>query len=104
MALTSDPISVRTTRLNNLILGNNCSGKLNNRCAGSGASDEQSTSTVGHLGLPEAICRESLLDAFYLLYNECDKDVLKKRDKNIAEFVNKCKFLKFSKNFFVFVK
>lgn len=40
----------------------------------------------------EAICREGLLDAFCLLYNECDKETLKKRDRNIAEFVNKCKF------------
>lgn len=40
--------------------------------------------------LSESINRESLLDAFCLLYKECDKDALRKRDKNIAEFVNKC--------------
>ncbi|XP_037930564.1 citron Rho-interacting kinase-like, partial [Teleopsis dalmanni] len=33
--------------------------------------------------------RETLLDVFCLLYNECDKDTLKKRDRNIADFVNK---------------
>ncbi|XP_017844328.2 citron Rho-interacting kinase [Drosophila busckii] len=59
------PISVRTTRLNNLILGKNA-----------GVAQKR-------------ICREGLLDAFCLLYNECDKDTLKKRDRNIAEFVNK---------------
>lgn len=42
--------------------------------------------------LSEFLNRESLLDAFCLLYNECDKESLRKRDKHIAEFVNKCMF------------
>lgn len=85
-----EPISVRTTRLNNLILGK-----------GVGAVQKSSTSALRRSVVPlntasaavaEAICREGLLDAFCLLYNECDKETLKKRDRNIAEFVNKCKF------------
>ncbi|XP_023164478.2 citron Rho-interacting kinase [Drosophila hydei] len=82
-----EPISVRTTRLNNLILGK-----------GVGAVQKSSTSALRRSVVPlntasaavaEAICREGLLDAFCLLYNECDKETLKKRDRNIAEFVNK---------------
>ncbi|XP_064548386.1 citron Rho-interacting kinase [Drosophila montana] len=82
-----EPISVRTTRLNNLILGK-----------GVGAVQKPSSSASRRSIVPvntasaavaEAICREGLLDAFCLLYNECDKETLKKRDRNIAEFVNK---------------
>lgn len=67
-----ESISVRVTRLNNLIVGY--------------------TNDSSKFGKPivECLAREGLLDAFCLLYNECDKDNLKKRDKNILEFVNKC--------------
>lgn len=42
-----------------------------------------------------AINREGLLDALFLLYDECSKDALKKRHKNIQDFASKCKFLIF---------
>ncbi|KAI8120196.1 Citron Rho-interacting kinase [Lucilia cuprina] len=70
MAQLRDAISVRTTRLNNVLLGGG-------RSYGVSAA------------LAETMTRESLLDAFNLLYHECDKETLRKRDKNIAEFVNK---------------
>lgn len=38
-----------------------------------------------------ALNRETLLDAFNALYNECSKDALKKNDSNIFDFVKKCK-------------
>lgn len=55
------------------------------------------------LGRPEAlskerkeICqginREGLLDALFVLYDECNKDAIKKKNKNIADFTNKCKY------------
>lgn len=90
-----DPISVRTARLNNLILGKGVgvSTKPAGNATGSGAASVRRSvvpvSTTS-AAVAEAVCREGLLDAFCLLYNECDKDALKKRDRNIAEFVNKC--------------
>lgn len=91
-----EPISVRTARLNNLILGKGAGvcAKPAGSASGSGipASTRRSIVPVSttSAAVAEAICREGLLDAFCLLYNECDKDTLKKRDRNIAEFVNKC--------------
>jgi len=92
-----EPISVRTARLNNLILGKGAGvvcGKPAGNAAGSGGSSSARRSIIPvpttSAAVAEAICREGLLDAFCLLYNECDKDTLKKRDRNIAEFVNKC--------------
>ncbi|XP_030385386.1 citron Rho-interacting kinase [Scaptodrosophila lebanonensis] len=84
-----DPISVRTTRLNNLILGKGVS--VTQKPASSAACVRRSVVPVSttSAAVAEAICREGLLDAFCLLYNECDKETLKKRDRNIAEFVNK---------------
>lgn len=39
-----------------------------------------------------AINREGLLDALYLLYDECSsKEALQKRHKNIKDFATKCK-------------
>ena len=77
-----DPITVRTVRLNNFILGkgNSSNGKGNTR------------RSVGGFGAAfENLSRDTLLDAISVLYHECDKETLKKRDKNVAEFVNKCK-------------
>ncbi|KAH8301117.1 hypothetical protein KR018_001886 [Drosophila ironensis] len=88
----TDPISVRTARLNNLILGKGGGVVLKPATAGvSGVSSRRSVVPVSttSAALTEAMGREGLLDAFCLLYNECDKDTLKKRDRNIAEFVNK---------------
>lgn len=64
----NNSVSARTTRLNKLIVA--------------GCDDAAAT----------AINRETLLDAFNVLYNECTKDALKKNDSNIFEFVKKCKF------------
>lgn len=84
-----DPISVRTARLNNIILGKGVGVSAK---PATGASSRRSIVPVSttSAALAETVCREGLLDAFCLLYNECDKDSLKKRDRNIAEFVNKC--------------
>lgn len=68
-----ESISARITRLNNLILGRS-----------------EATSKIAK-PVAEGLCREGLLDAICLLYNECNKENLKKKDKNICEFVNKCK-------------
>ncbi|KAH8338319.1 hypothetical protein KR067_013169 [Drosophila pandora] len=83
-----DPISVRTARLNNIILGKGVGVSAK---PATGASSRRSIVPVSttSAALAETVCREGLLDAFCLLYNECDKDSLKKRDRNIAEFVNK---------------
>ncbi|XP_017135375.1 citron Rho-interacting kinase isoform X2 [Drosophila miranda] len=84
-----DPISVRTTRLNNLILGKGVG--VTQKPAGSSGGSRRSILPVSttSAAVAEAVSREGLLDAFCLLYNECDKDALKKRDRNISEFVNK---------------
>ncbi|BFF98809.1 citron rho-interacting kinase [Drosophila madeirensis] len=84
-----DPISVRTTRLNNLILGKGVG--VTPKPAGSSGNARRSVVPVSttSAAVAEAVSREGLLDAFCLLYNECDKDALKKRDRNISEFVNK---------------
>lgn len=66
----SDPIPVRTVRLNNLIVGKTKAGNGN---------------------LADAIGREALLDALVLFYNECDKEAIKKKDKLVNDFVTKCK-------------
>lgn len=68
----NESISARVTRLNNLIIGHT-----------------KGTSKVDK-SIVECLSREGLLDAFCLLYNECNKENLKKKDKNIAEFINKC--------------
>lgn len=65
-------ICVRTTRLNNLILGN------------TDAKSKASKSLTG------ALAREALLDSLTLLYNECDKETIKKKDQNVSDFVSKC--------------
>lgn len=73
MSNKNEAISVRTTRLNHLILGN-----------------PVATLKIGK-PIAEGLCREGLLDALCLLYNECNKEYLKKKDKHVFEFVNKCK-------------
>ncbi|XP_053684171.1 citron Rho-interacting kinase [Sabethes cyaneus] len=70
-------IVARTARLNGLIVGRAPAGCLN-----------QINSTIEAL-LETAISREGLLDSLFLLYEECSKDALKKKDKSVAEFVNK---------------
>lgn len=63
----NNSVSARTHRLNKLIVA--------------GCDD---ASTV-------ALNRETLLDAFNVLYNECSKDALKKQDSNVFDFEKKCK-------------
>lgn len=70
-----EAINVRTTRIDHLILGHS-----------------EATSKVSK-SVAEALSREGLLDALCLLYNECNKDFLKKKDRNIFDFVTKCKCL-----------
>ncbi|KFB43925.1 AGAP006932-PA-like protein [Anopheles sinensis] len=65
-------IAARTARLNNLVVG---------RTNGGDGKDDSN--------LEVAISREGLLDSLFVLYDECSKDVIKKKDKNIAEFVSK---------------
>lgn len=65
----NNSINTRTHRLNKMIVS--CSDDLNG-------------------GQP--LNRETLLDAFDVLYNECNKDAIKKNDRNIFEFTKKCKF------------
>ncbi|XP_050337070.1 citron Rho-interacting kinase [Bactrocera neohumeralis] len=93
MAPQREPISVRTTRLNNLILNRSCfagfgNGAIQRKSIAAGRRSTYGAATVSP-ALSEALTRESLLDALCLLYNECSKDSLKKRDRNIAEFVQK---------------
>lgn len=66
-------ISARTTRLNSLILGRPeaLPKELREICSG--------------------INRDGLMDALFVLYDECNKDAIKKRNKNIQDFTNKCK-------------
>lgn len=66
-------ICVRTTRLNNLILGNSDAKSKASKC------------------IAEALSREALLDTVTLLFHECDKEGVKKRDNNVSNFVTKCK-------------
>lgn len=69
----NNSISARTQRLNKLIVSCSDDSKLGSK---SNAS----------------INRETLLDAFDVLFNECSKDALKKTDRSIGEFSKKCKF------------
>lgn len=68
----NNSISSRTHRLNKLIV-----------CG----SDDMNTNVHSNTSLN----RETLFDAFELLYNECNKDALKKNDRNIFDFAKKCK-------------
>ncbi|XP_055380674.1 citron rho-interacting kinase isoform X2 [Condylostylus longicornis] len=65
--MTEESITTRLHRLNDLIIG------------------KPTTSSIFH----SALSRECLLDALFILYNECSKDNVKKRHKNISEFVAK---------------
>lgn len=73
---SSKQISARTARLNSLILGHGATLP-----DGSDGFD---------IPLETAVSREGLLDSLLVLYDECSKDVIKKKDKNVADFVTKC--------------
>lgn len=68
----TETIGVRITRLNNLILGQSDSAKCTKE-------------------LSDGLSREGLLDGLFVLYEECSKDAMKKKDKNITDFISKCK-------------
>lgn len=75
MASKNEAISVRSSRLNQIVLGNDAASKL-----GRG----------GH-SVSDCLNRESLLDALNVLYSECQKESQKNNDKQVVEFVQKCK-------------
>ncbi|XP_058832110.1 citron rho-interacting kinase [Topomyia yanbarensis] len=77
----STQISARTARLNGLILGRSTAT----------AEDlfPATMDQVSDVSLETAISREGLLDSLVVLYDECSKDAIKKKDKNVADFVNK---------------
>ncbi|XP_012254353.2 citron Rho-interacting kinase [Athalia rosae] len=66
---STEPIAVRIARMNNLILGK--------------TSSQSTQSNVGKF-----LAREGLLDAFTLLYDECNNETLR-RDKNVSRFLAK---------------
>lgn len=68
-------ISARTTRLNTLILGRP-----------EALPKEQKEICSG-------INRDGLLDALFVLYDECNKDAIKKKSKSIQDFTSKCKLI-----------
>lgn len=68
-------ISARTTRLNSLILGR------------PEALPKEQKEICG------GINRDGLLDALFVLYDECNKDAMKKKNKNVLDFTTKCRFL-----------
>ncbi|XP_049290289.1 citron rho-interacting kinase [Anopheles funestus] len=74
-------IAVRTARLNDLILGRSNAGGDALLSHGKEAADADL--------LDVALSREGLLDTLLVLYAECSKDAVKKKDKNIADFVTK---------------
>lgn len=71
----NNSISSRTQRLNKLVVS----------CLDDSKNAGISNATI-------LLNRETLLDAFNVLYNECNKDVLKQKDPNVFEFTKKCKF------------
>ncbi|XP_035916806.1 citron rho-interacting kinase [Anopheles stephensi] len=72
-------IAVRTARLNDLILG---------RSNGDALASHGKEAADGNL-FEVALSREGLLDSLLVLYDECSKDAVKKKDKQIADFVAK---------------
>lgn len=70
----NNSISARIQRLNKLILSS-----TDNACSGSESK--------------LFLNRETLLDAFDVLYSQCNKDALKKTDRNILDFSKKCKLM-----------
>ena len=67
----TDSISTRCAKLNQIFAGKN----------------------VGRKSSGAGFTREALLDAFLLLFEECNSEFMLK-DKNISGFVNKCKYQK----------
>lgn len=82
-------ISARTARLNNFILGQSVTPPASTSSSG-GFTEIGQTQDDGSVPMETALSREGLLDSLFVLYEECSKDVIKKKDKNVADFVNKC--------------
>lgn len=76
MSSKNEAISVRSARLNQIVLGNDAASKLKRG---------------GH-SVSDCLNRESLLDALTVLYSECQKESQKNNDKQVVEFVQKCEF------------
>lgn len=74
----AESISTRCAKLNQIFAGKNVGRKS------SGAS----------------FTREAMLDAFLLLFEECNSEFMLK-DKNISGFVKKCKYFKSSSVFII---
>ncbi|XP_062544159.1 citron rho-interacting kinase [Armigeres subalbatus] len=81
-------ISARTARLNNFILGQSVPPPGTVTTSSDGFV-ELHQANDGSVPLETALSREGLLDSLFVLYEECSKDVIKKKDKNVADFVNK---------------
>lgn len=82
----NNSISARTQRLNKLIVC--CSDESN---IGAHAATAAAVNTLSTGSCAQSLNRETLLDAFDVLYNECSKDVFRKNDRNIGDFSKKCK-------------
>lgn len=80
----NNSISARTQRLNKLI-----------ECCSDDSNGSQSIQSLN---------RETLLDAFDVLYSECSKDALRKHDRNIVTFTKKCKYISFICEIFLKLK
>lgn len=39
----------------------------------------------------ETLSKEKLLDAFIVLYDECNREKIKRTDRNVGDFIMKCK-------------
>lgn len=68
-------ISARTTRLNSIILG------------------RPETLKAEQKEICKGISREGLLDALFVLYEECNKDAIKKKSSQVSEFATKCNLI-----------
>lgn len=68
-------ISARTTRLNSIILG------------------RPETLKAEQKEICKGISREGLLDALFVLYEECNKDAIKKKSSQVTEFATKCNLI-----------
>lgn len=71
-------VSARTQRLNKLLVS------------------RIDDSNVGGNKTNALINRETLLDAFDALYNECNTDSLRKHNSNVSDFTKKCKYHTFN--------
>lgn len=82
----NNSIGARTQRLNKLIV---CCSDESNAVGTHSAVSVATSSGGGAVG--QSLNRETLLDAFDVLYNECSKDALRKNDRSIGDFSKKCK-------------